>query len=255
MAQFKHGDFSTRDVPHPVRPKTVSTPHIIEQIHELVLEDHRILAKSIAGQLTWMGSAPHSWRFGRSEALLRSGSKNAWMLIEKLLEFFRLSMIQIISCHDWWSWTKPGYSTMTWRQSHNHWSGGIAVHPTPKNSACKNPLVKLLPQFFGIKMASSSLIIFQGAKLSMRSITNLRLCNWRTFWRKNAAGRSPRESCSCTTMLLLTRHLQPRRNWPTWASSVFITHPIIQIWPHCTTACSLDWKNNWKVTIFRPTRR
>jgi len=23
----------------------------------------------------------------------------------------------------------------------------------------------------------------------------------------------------------LTGHLQPRRNWPTWASNVFVTHP------------------------------
>jgi len=51
VAQFKHGDFSTCDVPHPGRPKTVTTPEIIDQIHELILEDHRILAKSIAEQL------------------------------------------------------------------------------------------------------------------------------------------------------------------------------------------------------------
>jgi len=36
------------------------------------------------------------------------------------------------------------------------------------------------------------LIIFQRAKLSTRSITHLCWCNWRTFWRKNAAGSSPR---------------------------------------------------------------
>ena len=32
---------------------------------------------------------------------------------------------------DWWTWTKPGYITMTRRQSNNQWSGGIAAHPTP----------------------------------------------------------------------------------------------------------------------------
>jgi len=41
-------------------------------------------------------------------------------------------------------------------------------------------------------------------------------CNWSTFWRKNAAGRSPRSFCSCMTMPRLTGQLQPRRNWPTW---------------------------------------
>ena len=51
VAQFKRGDFSTCDVPRPGRPKTVTTPEIIYQIHELILEDRRISTKSIAQQL------------------------------------------------------------------------------------------------------------------------------------------------------------------------------------------------------------
>ena len=51
VAQFKRGDFSTCDAPRPGRPKTVTTPEIIDQIHELILEDRRISAKSIAEQL------------------------------------------------------------------------------------------------------------------------------------------------------------------------------------------------------------
>jgi len=51
VAQFKRGDFSTCDTPRPGRPKTVTTPEIIDQIHELILEDRRISAKSIAEQL------------------------------------------------------------------------------------------------------------------------------------------------------------------------------------------------------------
>jgi len=47
VAQFKRGDFSTCDAPCPGRPKTVTTPEIIDQIHELILEDRRISAKSI----------------------------------------------------------------------------------------------------------------------------------------------------------------------------------------------------------------
>jgi len=68
-------------------------------------------------------------------------------------------------------------------------------------------------------------------------------------------GKVTKGSCSCMTMPRLTGHLQHRRNWPTWASNVLITHPILQIWPRQTTTCSLDWKNNWKVAIFRPTQR
>jgi len=39
LAQFKRGDFSICDVPRPGRPKTVTIPEIIDQIHELILED------------------------------------------------------------------------------------------------------------------------------------------------------------------------------------------------------------------------
>ena len=51
VAQFKRGDSSTYDVPRPGRPKTVTTPEIIDQFHKITLEDHRISAKSIVQQL------------------------------------------------------------------------------------------------------------------------------------------------------------------------------------------------------------
>ena len=47
VAQFKRGDFSTCDAPRPERPKTVTTLEIIDQIHDLILEDRQISAKSI----------------------------------------------------------------------------------------------------------------------------------------------------------------------------------------------------------------
>jgi len=51
VAQFKRGDISTCNAPRPGRPKTVTTREIIDQIHELFIEDRRILAKSVAEQL------------------------------------------------------------------------------------------------------------------------------------------------------------------------------------------------------------
>ena len=51
MAQFKRGEFSTCDAPPPGQLKTMTTPEIIDQIHELYLEDRRISAKSIAEKL------------------------------------------------------------------------------------------------------------------------------------------------------------------------------------------------------------
>ena len=156
----------------------------------------------------------------------------------------------MISCRDWWPRTKLGYITMARRQSNTQWSGAIAAHPDPKNSECKNPLEKFSSRFFGIKTASSSLIIFQGAKLSAPSITHLCWCFLRIFWRKNAAGSSPRWSCFCKSMPRLTGHLQPRRKWPTWASSVLITHSILRIWSRRTTACSMNWKKKLKDRYF-----
>jgi len=51
VALFKRGDFSTCDARRPGRPKTVTTPKTSDQIHELILEDRRISAKSVAEQL------------------------------------------------------------------------------------------------------------------------------------------------------------------------------------------------------------
>jgi transposase len=51
VAKFKRGYFSTCDAPRPGRPRTVTTPEIIDQIHKLILAGHRISSKSIAEQL------------------------------------------------------------------------------------------------------------------------------------------------------------------------------------------------------------
>ena len=45
----------------------------------------------------------------------------------------------MISFRDWWPWTKPGYITMTHRQSNNQWIGGVATYPTPKTTSAKTP--------------------------------------------------------------------------------------------------------------------
>ena len=63
MDQFKRGDFSARDAPRPGRPKTVTTPDIIDQIHHLILEDSGSSAKLIDEQLgisrQWVGPIIH----------------------------------------------------------------------------------------------------------------------------------------------------------------------------------------------------
>ena len=163
-------------------------------------------------------------------------------------------VIQIISCRarlvtvgEAWLYhydPETKQQSVEWRHSGS---------PRHKHSEYKNPLEKFSPQFFGIKTASSALIIFQRAKLSTRSITYFCWCNWNGILKEKRRGRVTKVSCSCTTMPRLTGHLQPRRKWPTWVSNTLITHPILRIWPYRTTTCSLDWKNNWKVVTFRST--
>jgi TPP-dependent 2-oxoacid decarboxylase len=41
VVQFTRGDFSTCIAPRPGRPKTVTNPKIIDQIHELIMKDRR----------------------------------------------------------------------------------------------------------------------------------------------------------------------------------------------------------------------
>jgi len=99
VAQFKRGDFSTCDAPHPGRPKTVTTPEIIDQIHELILEDRRISVKSIPEQLDisreWVGSIIHEDLDMRKLSVkwvpkcLNADQKiQGCQLFEQLLEFF-----------------------------------------------------------------------------------------------------------------------------------------------------------------------
>jgi len=159
---------------------------------------------------------------------------------EQILELFRrdpndfLSRLMIMD-ETWLYHYDPEtkQQSIEWRHSGS---------PRPKKIRVQKPAGKVLDSifFFGIKTASSPLIIFQRAELSTRSITHLCWCNWRIFGRKNAAGSSPMWSFSSTTIPRLTGHLQPRRNWPTWASNVLITHPVLRISPRRTTTYSLS---------------
>ena len=140
VAQFKDGDFSICDAPRPGRPKTVTTPEIIEQIHELILEDRRISTKSIAEQLgssrERVGSIIHEDLDTRKLSAkwvpkcLNADQKHQRRQSSETGIFLARSKWFPLG-RDWWPWTKPGYSTMSRRQSNSQWSGGIEAHPAP----------------------------------------------------------------------------------------------------------------------------
>jgi len=100
LAQFKRGEFSTCHAPRPGRAKTVTTPEIIDQIHELILADRQISANSIAKQLGIsrgrIGSIIHEdlviWKLSAKwvPKSLNVDKKRQWCQSpEQILEFFR----------------------------------------------------------------------------------------------------------------------------------------------------------------------
>ena len=110
MAQFKRGDFSNCVAPRPGRPKTMTTPEIIDQIHELILEDRRLSDKLIAEQLgisrERVGSIIHEDVDMRKlsakwvpKCLNVDQKRQRCQSPEQLLEFF--GAIQMISGRDW----------------------------------------------------------------------------------------------------------------------------------------------------------
>jgi len=100
VVQFKRGDFSTCDAPCPGRHKTVTTPDIIDQINELILEDRLISSDSVAEQLgisrEWVGSIIHKDYDIRKlsakwvpKCLNADQKHQRCQSSEQLLEFFR----------------------------------------------------------------------------------------------------------------------------------------------------------------------
>jgi len=135
VAQFKHGDFSTCDAPCPERPKTGTTPEIINQIQELILEDRRISAKSIAEQLgiscEQVGSIIHEdlevWKLSMKwvPKCLNTDQKCQWcQSSEQILEFFRHDpndfLSGVVTIDGTWLYhydPKTKLQSMEWRHS------------------------------------------------------------------------------------------------------------------------------------------
>jgi len=142
---------------------------------------------------------------------------------------------------------RPGHkATLEWRHSDS---------PHPKKFRVQKSTGEVLTSIFWDQDRSlPNDYLLKGRTINAEYYSFL-LVQLKGILKEKHCGKVTKEgSCSCKMMHRLTRYLQPRRNWPTWAS-VLITHPILRIWPCQTTTCSMDWKNNWKVTIFRPMQR
>ena len=249
VAQFKRGDFSTCDAPCPGQPKTVITLEVIGQIHKLILEDHRISAKSIAEQLGIshervgsiicedlnMQKLSTKWA---PKCLNTDRKRHRSQSSEQLLEFFwhdpNNFVSRLVTMDETWLY----YYDLETKQQSVEWQHSGS--PRPKKFRVQKSAGKFLASIFW-DQDSILLVDYlpKGQSINVKYFSSL-LVQLKDILKKNTAGRSPRGSCSCMTMPRLTGHLQPRRNWPTQTSSVLSTHPILRIWPHWTTTCSLD---------------
>ena len=114
----------------------------------------------------------------------QSGSRNAWTgsktstvpVVWANLQFFRRDPNDFLSRLVTMDETWLHHCDPETKQQSMEWQNSCS--PRPKKFRGKNPLEMFSRRFFGIKTASSSLIIFQRAKLSTRSITHLCWCNW-----------------------------------------------------------------------------
>jgi len=157
VAQFKRSDFSTCDASRPGQPKTVTIPEIIDQIHELILEDSRISAKSIAEQLGI--SRERDWSIIHEDLDMRRLSAQ-WvpkclnadqkpqrcLSSEQLLEFFRRDpnnfLSRLVTMDETWLYHyDPGtkQQSVEWRYSGS---------PCPKNFRVQKSTGKVLASIF-----------------------------------------------------------------------------------------------------------
>ena len=107
VAQFKYGDFSTCDSPGPGESKTVNTPHIIDRIHELILEttgfrlnqwlsnwEYHVTGLGLSLMKIW--TCRSSPRSGSRNARTRIHNVNGSSRLSKVWNFF--GGIKMISC-------------------------------------------------------------------------------------------------------------------------------------------------------------
>jgi len=161
----------------------------------------------------------------------------------------------MISCRDWWPRTKPGYITMTRKQSNKQRSGGIAAHPAPKHSERKNTLKKFSPQFLGARQHPPHWLSSKGPNYQRGELLISAGAIEGQF-----DGKTPRENHQVRLVLARQCPGSPGTCNPeetglpglsmSWLSTLFSGSGPVGLPPVSWTE-----KNNWKISIFRPTRR
>jgi len=157
VAQFIRGDFSTCGAPRPGRPETVTTPEIIVQIHELILENRRISAKSIAEQLGIsrgrVGSIIHEdmcmWKLSAKwvpKCPNANQKRQRCLSSEQILEFFRRNPKDFLSRLVTMDETRLFHYAPETKQQSMEWRHSGA--PRPKKFRVQKSAGKVLASIF-----------------------------------------------------------------------------------------------------------
>ena len=134
--------------------------------------------------------------------------------------------------------------SMEWRNSSS---------PRPKKFRVQKSAWEILASIFW-DQDGILLIIFQRAKLSTRNITHFCWCDWRTFWRINT-GRGK----VIKVILFLHDNAPTHRALATQKKVGYLGFQYLDHPPCSPDLAPSDYhlfaelKNNWNVTIFRPT--
>ena len=135
----------------------MTTPEIIDQIHELILEDRRFSTKTLTEQLgislERVGSIIHEDLDMRKlsakwvpKYLNVDQKHQRCQSSEQILEFFRPDPNDFVSRLLTMDETRLYHYDTETKQQSMEWQHSVSPHP--KDSECKNPLEKFSPRFF-----------------------------------------------------------------------------------------------------------
>ena len=135
---------------------------------------------------------------------------------------------------------------MEWRRS------GSPRHKSPE---CKNPVENFSPRFFwdqdGILLIN---YLPKGQTINAEYYSSL-LVQLKDILKEKRRGKVTKEVLFLHDNVPAHRALATQKKLAYLGSHCLDRPPYSRIWPRRTTICSPDWKNNWKVAIFRPIRR
>jgi len=159
-------------------------------------------------------------------------------LSEQLLEFFQCdpndTLSRLVIMDETWLYH---YDLETKQQSVEWWHSGS---PCPKKFRVQKSAGKVLALIFwdqdGILLID---YLPKSQTINMEYYSSL-LMQLKDILKEKRCGKVTKGILFLHDNALAHWLLQPRRNWPTCASSVFITHPILRIWPHPNATFSLD---------------